>query len=300
MLGQVEIAAVEEVRSSRDPEIDVVMEERTGLRAEVALELQGLRAALRGREEPNDVLQLPIVGYSSEPDVRLPLDIPTPNEAGLNDRLSAIGEDEEEDRMDADRTPASRLTTSTMASVPSCSSVKVDRGFLGMNMLLDHTGKGIHIIDIKDGGAMAKHNSEADDDDDRVQPNDFVTSINGSSDMREMLDIIQAERVLDMELVRPVPVRVRVRRFRKPWGMKLTYQNISVLIEIVEVNEGAMQEHNSTADLEEQVLPGDFIESINGVTGVERMMRCLKSCATELDIKLLRLAGPETPTECDA
>lgn len=172
---------------------------------------------------------------------------------------------------------------------PQRFEITVDRGPFGLNISVDNTGVGIQILEIKNGGAMERHNSSVRSRRQRILPCDVVTVVNGSTDMQDMLDRIKADLVLQLELLRPEPIWIKVKRGGKPWGLNLTYQNISSHIEIVEVVDGAIRDYNETAPEELQVRAKDFIESVNGMLGVEKMLTCLKAGCAEVEMKVLRM-----------
>jgi len=201
----------------------------------------------------------------------------------------AVDEESEEGEDEGAWTPGSACSMATTSSRVSRRGIKLEKGSMSLNIRFDSTSSGIQILDIKGGGALEKHNSDASEDE-RIHTNDFLRAINGATSPLVMLDRIKSDPVLEIDILRPEPYQVRITRVNQTWGLNLTYQNISAHIEIVEVIDGAVKEHNRTAPDELQVRPGDFIESVNGITTVEKMMQCMKSSETVLDLKMLRLS----------
>mmetsp|Transcript_14631 Transcript_14631/g.37224 ORF Transcript_14631/g.37224 Transcript_14631/m.37224 type:complete len:297 (-) Transcript_14631:151-1041(-) len=165
--------------------------------------------------------------------------------------------------------------------------VTVDKGSLGLNISVDSTGIGVLILEIKPAGSMDNYNKAAPERK-KVRACDVIIGVNGATEMQDMLDRMKSDSVLNFQMIRPEPMWVKVRRANKPWGLNLTYQNISSHVEIVDVVEGAIDDYNQTAQEDMQVRAKDFIESANGMIGVEKIVKCLKTSASEIDLKILR------------
>jgi len=167
-------------------------------------------------------------------------------------------------------------------------NVVIEKNQLGMNMSVDPTGVGIQILEIKSGGALEVYN-ESVTGRKRVLARDFIIGVNNATDVQAMMNRIKADPILRIRLLRPLAFSARLRRNGKPWGLNLTYQNISSHVEIQEVTPGAVADYNLTVPAQLRIKGKDFIESINGMRAVDKIVSLLQSPFTDLDVKFLRV-----------
>lgn len=126
-----------------------------------------------------------------------------------------------------------------------------------LGLELDSKFAGIHILAI-DGGAATEYNTTAAD---KVEPNMFITSVNGKTDSTDMIQELKTKELLRLRVTRPTVFTVNVNKGSRPMGGKVKYnQWASAYMEVVEAGEG-------TPLAESSIRPGDCIASVNGVSG---------------------------------
>mmetsp|Transcript_118291 Transcript_118291/g.328795 ORF Transcript_118291/g.328795 Transcript_118291/m.328795 type:complete len:226 (-) Transcript_118291:339-1016(-) len=131
-------------------------------------------------------------------------------------------------------------------------------------------------------GAAQEHNILVPSDE-RICEGDFVMSVNGSSDVDEMVKAFEKDTEMELTIRRPRVFTVTVPKDGKPLGVKLKLFEAgkAMFIAAVEAN-GAVKAAGA------DVLAGDRIVSVNGQDSVEDMVEELKT-SESLEMVLARI-----------
>jgi len=167
-------------------------------------------------------------------------------------------------------------------------SIKREGGEWGL--ICDSWGDCIQIVRVK-GGKVKQYNDGVDASV-QLTPGDIILQIDGKEanpqTLRELKDLAQAE----FKVRRLVRDKVKVTKAdSQKWGLKMSYQKgRSFCLRINSVsNEGAMEEHNLSADANSKIKDSDFILSANGCQqDPEKMLGLFKGC-TEVDLTIMRM-----------
>mmetsp|Transcript_113694 Transcript_113694/g.361223 ORF Transcript_113694/g.361223 Transcript_113694/m.361223 type:complete len:146 (+) Transcript_113694:390-827(+) len=127
------------------------------------------------------------------------------------------------------------------------------------------------------GGCFEAHNAKAAPDN-RLEKHDFIVSINGKTSQEIMLaEVKWCKDTVTMKIFRPMPFVVKIAKRGKPFGTGLVFHKDSCSMEIKEIRDGALKDHNARAAPDQQVQVGDFILKVNAFETPEQMVEALKT-----------------------
>lgn len=171
----------------------------------------------------------------------------------------------------------------------------------GFGMILEMWPGIIQIVGLS-SGSIQKYNDAAPENK-RVFLHDFITQVNGVSSVQDMIFKLKRERVLSFHVRRPVRKHVTILAETPdmPWGIKMNYLlGGSSCLQVVDLGPGSAQAHNKRVAMDQRLIKGDFVESVNGVSGSSDRILDEVRKAKRLEIVYLRLVdsdedeGPRT------
>lgn len=158
----------------------------------------------------------------------------------------------------------------------------------GFGMKLEMWPGFIQVVSIH-RGTIERYNATAAEGK-RVVEHDFITMVNGATEVREMVRKLKQGRVLLMTVVHPERKHVKFEVSAGSLGIKLHYlYGDSTCLQVVDfAKDGAADLYNTRAAPEARVCLYDFVESVNGIRGSAEVMLKEIQTAGSVEMVLLR------------
>lgn len=200
--------------------------------------------------------------------------------------------------------PSSEVNAESVTSV-NCT---LDAGQWRLRFVCDCWPSCIQVASIKAAGeeeAPGRPAADAADDAQMIHLFDFVTEVNGETEPPAMLSkLIDKKRGgtdLKLKTVPPRRLTVKLQKAGKCLGLDLLLHDpLSTSILIKSIGAGEVQRHNEVTKEEGgRVCPLDFIESVNGVSGVaDEILQEIKAAAS-IEMVLMRAPWPDPRRSVD-
>lgn len=161
-----------------------------------------------------------------------------------------------------------------------------------LGLSLDYWETSVQIVGLVPG-AVEIYNENAPPGRNVLQ-HDFIVGVNGKTELQKMKALLATEQEVTLQIKRPTrrTVKVSMEGGSSTWGLKLLYQrSSSSCISVEEVMPaGVFQKYNQPVYYSAQVRRGDFIESVNGMTGSAAQMYEELKRAKSIEVVFLKLA----------
>eukprot|EP00928_Gymnodinium_smaydae_P047751 TRINITY_DN31896_c0_g1_i1.p1 TRINITY_DN31896_c0_g1~~TRINITY_DN31896_c0_g1_i1.p1 ORF type:complete len:251 (+),score=38.93 TRINITY_DN31896_c0_g1_i1:108-755(+) len=158
-------------------------------------------------------------------------------------------------------------------------------GRLGLAMDVKETG--LTVVRVNDGSLLSAYNDRAAPLN-RVKPHDFIVDVNGERGIEDMMAEVKFGHSINLRIVRPLTYEVKVSKGSLGLGVSFDYKPESTSIDVKTIAAGAIQDYNANVASGLQVVPGDFIISVNDVSdSAEKMIDTIRS-NTELTLIFAR------------
>lgn len=169
--------------------------------------------------------------------------------------------------------------------------LNISRGARPLGMRVDDWPTCLQVVKIGDG-PLQEHNVFADEDE-LVQENHFILDVNGRNEIEAMVGDLRAAPDVRITFARPRRFSLTIGLADGRYGLQLSmHRDASTCLFVAAVAAGRVQEYNATVDAACQVLPGDFIEVVNGVQGSAKDMHAEFGRAASVELTVMRLCEP--------